>query len=360
MESNSFGRIFKLHSFGESHGKAIGGIIEGFPAGFQIDIADIEKELARRKTNQGLFSSQRNESDHLQILSGVFEGKTLGTPIGFIIENKDAKSKDYSAIKDIYRPSHADYTWEQKYGIRDYRGGGRSSARETISRVVAGAIAKQYLATKGIIITAWVQQIGEAKWENDSTPTIDNIEQSALRCPDSKTTLAMQSAIEDAASKGDSLGGIIKCTINNVPVGLGEPVFNKLHAALGNAMLGINAVKGFEYGNGFTAASLKGSQNNDEFYQENGIVKTITNNSGGIQGGISNGEEIYFRVAFKPVASINTRQKSIDNKGDIVNVEVNGRHDVCVVPRAVPIVESMAAMVILDFYLMQNLNRINQ
>ncbi len=357
MGSNSFGNIFKLHSFGESHGEAIGGIIEGFPAGISIDIPMIESELSRRKTNQGLYSSQRKENDNIKILSGIFEGKTIGTPIGFVIENENAKPKDYSKIKDIYRPSHADYTWEQKYGIRDYRGGGRSSARETIVRVVGGALAKQFLSQQGIQITAWVQQIGNEVWENSSIPSFESIEKSILRCPDRKTEISMQQAIERAAAEGDSLGGIIKCSISNVPVGLGEPVFNKLHAALGSAMLGINAVKGFEYGNGFSAASLKGSQNNDEFYIDNDVVKTRTNNSGGIQGGISNGEEIYFRVAFKPVASISIRQQTIDNKGNNVDVEVNGRHDVCVVPRAVPIVESMAAMVIMDFYLMQKINQ---
>lgn len=359
MNSNTFGNIFKLHSFGESHGKAMGGIIEGFPAGFKLDIPKIQMELSRRKTNQGLFSSKRDEADELQILSGVFEEKTLGTPIGFIIENKDSKSKDYSHIKNIYRPSHADFTWEAKYGIRDYRGGGRSSARETISRVVAGAMAKQFLANKGINITAWVQQIGEEKWENKVIPSYDDIENSQLRCPDINATRAMQSVISDAAKQGDSLGGIIKCSIANLPIGLGEPVFNKLNAALAYAMLGINAVKGFEFGSGFGSARMRGSENNDEFYQENGKVKTRTNNSGGIQGGISNGEEVYFNVAFKPVASINKSQQTIDNTGNVVDIKVNGRHDVCVVPRAVPIVEAMAAMVILDFYLLQRINNYN-
>lgn len=358
MNSNTFGNIFTLHSFGESHGKAMGGIIEGIPAGFKIDISLIERDLSRRKTNQGIFSSQRKENDKLQILSGIFEGRTIGTPIGFIIENNDARSKDYEDIKNVYRPSHADFTWQQKFGIRDYRGGGRSSARETISRVVAGAIAKQFLAEQGISITAWVQQIGEKKWLNTVVPSFKEIEKSEIRCPDPSAEKAMQNAIENAAAEGDSLGGVIKCSILNSPVGLGEPVFNKLHAALGNAMLGINAVKGFEIGNGFEASTMKGSQNNDTFYSENGIIKTKTNNSGGVQGGISNGEEIFFRVAFKPVASINSTQQSVDTKGNTVDIHVKGRHDVCVVPRAVPIVEAMAAMVLMDFYLMQKINQI--
>lgn len=359
MNSNTFGNILKLHSFGESHGKAMGGIIEGFPANFKIDISQIQTELARRKTNQGIFSSKRDEADELIVLSGIFEGKTLGTPIGFIIENKNSKSIEYNNIKDIYRPSHADFTWETKYGIRDYRGGGRSSARETISRVVAGAMAKQFLVSKGVMINAWVQQIGEEIWINKSIPTFEEIEKSELRCPDANASKLMLSAINRAVKDGDSLGGIIKCSISNLPIGLGEPVFNKLNAALAYAMLGINAVKGFEFGSGFEAAKMKGSENNDEFYLENDRVKTRTNNSGGIQGGISNGEEVYFNVAFKPIASIKMSQRSIDNAGNLVDFKINGRHDVCVVPRAVPIVEAMAALVILDFYLMQRINNYN-
>ncbi len=357
MDSNTFGNIYKLHSFGESHGKAMGGIIEGFPSGFSLDIDFIKNELKRRKTNQGLYSSPRIEDDDIKILSGVFEGKSLGTPIGFIINNNDANPKDYHSIRDIYRPSHADYTWEAKYGLRDYRGGGRASARETISRVVAGAIAKQYLNNQGITIHAWVQQIGKVSWDNSSLPSFDEIENSELRCPNIEATNAMKKAIDTAAKEGDSLGGIIKCSINNLPAGLGEPVFNKLSATLGYAMLGINAVKGFEYGSGFDAAGMLGSENNDIFYKKDGVIRTKTNNSGGIQGGISNGEEVYFKVAFKAVASINKLQQTIDNKGNIVDLEVAGRHDICVVPRAVPIVEAMAAMVIMDFCLLQKINK---
>lgn len=357
MAGNTFGRIFQLHTFGESHGTALGGIVDGFPAGIKLNKQKIQFELQRRKTNQGIYSSARKEEDSLQILSGIFEGKTLGTPIAFMVENKDAQSQDYAAIKDVYRPSHADYTWDAKYGHRDYRGGGRSSARETLSRVVAGAMAKQYLAQKGIEVQAWVSRIGDVEWEGRRVPTMDEVEQSPLRCPDKASELLMQESIQSAADDGDSLGGIVRCSIKGLPAGLGEPVFDKLHAVLGHAMLSINAVKAFEYGSGFEAASMRASKHNDEFVMQEGEVRTKTNWSGGIQGGISNGEEVYCSVAFKPVASIAQVQNSIDKEGNSQQLEVKGRHDVCVVPRAVPIVEAMAAMVLMDFYLLQSLNK---
>ncbi len=356
MAGNTFGKLFQLHSFGESHGKAMGGIIEGFPVGFELDIDQIQFELLRRKTNQGVFSSPRKEADHLVLLSGIYDSKTLGTPIGFMIENKDPQSKDYDHLKDVYRPSHADYTWEKKFGLRDHRGGGRSSARETISRVVAGAMAKQYLQNQGIEIRAWVQQIGDVEWEGRDFPSLEAIENSPLRCPNNQAEILMQQSIQAAAQDGDTLGGVIYGQINGLPVGLGEPVFDKLHAVLGHAMLSINAVKGFEYGSGFEAAAMKGSEHNDEFIMQEDTIQTKTNWSGGIQGGISNGQSVYFRVAFKSVASISKMQNSINNQGESVDIEINGRHDVCVVPRAVPIVEAMAAMVIMDFCLLQKTN----
>jgi len=356
MSGNTIGKIFQLHSFGESHGKAIGGIIEGFPANLEIDFDAVRLDIMRRKTNQGLYSSKRNESDDLIILSGIFKGKSLGTPIAFYIENTDSRSEDYAEINDVYRPSHADFTWEQKFGIRDYRGGGRSSARETLSRVVAGAIAKQFLLRNGIEITAWVSQIGDNIWENEDVPTKENIEKSEYRCPDFNTEKQIQKSIEKAIAEGDTLGGMIKCSISGMPTGLGEPVFDKLNATLAHAMMSINAVKGFEFGSGFSAARMKGSEHNDEFYYDNGIVKTKTNNSGGIQGGISNGMDINMRIAFKPIASISQEQNTINNKGEKAQVKIEGRHDVCVVPRAVPIVEAMAAIVIMDFYLLHKVN----
>jgi len=356
MAGNTIGKIFQLHSFGESHGKAIGGIIEGFPANFEIDFEAVRLDIERRKTNQGIYSSKREEQDILHILSGIFQNRTLGTPIAFHVENDDAISKDYDDIKDIYRPSHADFTWQEKYGIRDYRGGGRSSARETLSRVVAGAMAKQFLMKNGIKITAWVSQIGVNEWENETIPSKESIEKSKYRCPDVDTENKIQKSIENAIEEGDTLGGMIKCNVSGMPSGIGEPVFDKLNAVLAHAMMSINAVKGFEFGSGFNAASMKGSEHNDEFYNDNGIIKTKTNNSGGIQGGISNGMDINMRIAFKPIASISKEQNSINNKGDKVQVKIEGRHDVCVVPRAVPIVEAMAAIVIMDFYLLQKLN----
>ena len=345
--NNSFGNIFRLTTFGESHGKAIGGIIDGCPAGHKIDLDHISYEMQRRKPGQSKIVTQRKEDDSVEFLSGIFEGKTTGTPIGFLIKNKDQKSKDYDHLKDSFRPSHADFVYEKKYGFRDYRGGGRSSARETACRVVAGAIAKQIL--ENIDIYAFTSSIGTISIDDDYI--VDNqksIEDSIVRCPDISISEKMINEIKNARKNGDTLGGIVKCIIKNVPIGLGEPVFNKLHSELGRAMLSINAVKGFEYGSGFNGTKMIGSEHND-------IIKTdettLSNYSGGIQGGISNGMDIYFNVAFKPVATVMKDQQTIDSKGKESVIKGKGRHDPCVVPRAIPIVEAMAAMVILDYYL---------
>lgn len=351
MAGNSFGNLFKLTTFGESHGKAIGGVIDGCPFGLQLDVEAIQGELNRRKPGQSEIVTQRKEPDTVNFLSGIFEGQTTGTPIGFIIENANQKSKDYSHIKDTYRPSHADYTYDKKYGIRDYRGGGRSSARETACRVVAGAIAKQLL--KDIKINAFTSSVGDI-FINKPYQDLDfsKIEDNAVRCPDEATSEKMINRIKEIKNQGDTIGGTVTCVLQNVPVGLGEPVFDKLHAELGKAMLSINAVKGFEYGSGFCGVTMKGSEHNDLF-NEDGTTKT--NLSGGIQGGISNGMDIYFRVAFKPVATIMQKQKTLDKNGNIVVMQGKGRHDPCVVPRAVPIVEAMAALVIADYYLMNKI-----
>ena len=347
MAGNSYGNLFKLTTFGESHGEALGGIIDGCPAGIDLDFDAIKQEMQRRKPGQSVIVTQRKEEDEVQFLSGIFEGKTTGTPIGFIIPNTNQKSQDYSDIKDTYRPSHADYVYEKKYGIRDYRGGGRSSARETASRVVAGAIAKQIL--KDIKINAFVSSVGEIFIDKAYQDlNFDLIESNAVRCPDLATAAKMEEYIKKIKKEGDSVGGTITCVIQNVPIGLGEPVFDKLHAELGKAMLSINAVKGFEYGSGFCGAKMKGSEHND-LYNENGTTKT--NLSGGIQGGISNGMDIYFRVAFKPVATLIQKQEVLNKTNELVMKQGKGRHDPCVVPRAVPIVEAMAALVLADFYL---------
>lgn len=354
MAGNSFGKIFKLTTFGESHGAAIGGIIEGCPAGLSLDFKAIDFELERRKPGQSAIVTQRKEEDEVTFLSGIFDGKTTGTPIGFTIENTDHKSQDYSHIKDIYRPSHADFTYDIKYGIRDYRGGGRSSARETACRVVAGAIAKQFL--NDIKITAYVSSVGEMGLKKHySELDFSEIEKNPVRCADAEMAVKMESYIKSIRKEGDTIGGTITCVVKNVPVGLGEPVFDKLHAELGKAMLSINAVKGFEYGSGFAGTVMKGSEHNDIF-NEDGSTKT--NHSGGIQGGISNGEDIYFKVAFKPVATIMQKQETIDSKGEKATAEGKGRHDPCVVPRAVPIVEAMAALVLADFYLLNKISRL--
>jgi len=341
--SSSFGKIFKFTSFGESHGIAIGGVIDGVPPNFAIDLGEIQAELDRRKPGQSAIVTQRKESDTVEILSGIFEGKTTGTPIGFTIRNEDQKSKDYNHIKDNFRPSHADYTYNEKYGNRDYRGGGRSSARETAARVVAGAIAKQILKSKGIEIVGYVDQVGSIKL-NDSID-YSEIEKNNVRCPNRKVAEEMETFIKAIKKEGDTVGGSITCEIKNLPAGLGEPVFDKLHAELGKAMLSINAVKGFEYGSGFSAIEMKGSEHNDLFNTDG---STKTNFSGGIQGGISNGMPINMRIAFKPVATIMMDQLSIDKEGNEAIVSGKGRHDPCVVPRAVVIVEAMTAITLLD------------
>jgi chorismate synthase len=348
MAGNTFGNIFKITTFGESHGPAIGGVIDGCPSGIEIDLDLIEKEMQRRKPGQSSIVTQRKEEDSVTFYSGIFEGKTTGTPIGFLIHNNDQKSKDYSHIKNTYRPSHADYVYEKKYGHRDYRGGGRSSARETASRVVAGAIAKQVL--KSVKITAYVSSVGNIIVDKHySLLDFNNIEKNPVRCADPQSAVEMENYIKEIRKEGDTIGGVVSCVIENCPIGLGEPVFDKLHAELGKAMLSINAVKGFEFGSGFNGTKLKGSEHNDSFSSDG---KTKTNNSGGIQGGISNGMDIYFKVAFKPVATIMKSQKTIDSKNNEVEMKGKGRHDPCVVPRAVPIVEAMSALVILDYYLL--------
>lgn len=348
MAGNTFGKLFKLTTFGESHGEALGGIIDGCPAGIELDFEIIQNEMQRRKPGQSSIVTQRKEEDKVQFLSGIFEGKTTGTPIGFIISNTNQKSSDYSHIKNTYRPSHADYVYEQKYGIRDYRGGGRSSARETTCRVVGGAIAKQIIPQ--IKINAFVSSVGEI-FINKPYQELDfsKIESNAVRCPDKTTALKMEEHIKTIKKQGDTIGGTITCVIQNVPIGLGEPVFDKLHAELGKAMLSINAVKGFEFGSGFCGAKMKGSEHND-LYNQDGTTKT--NLSGGIQGGISNGMDIYFRVAFKPVATLIQKQEVLTNKGELIEQQGKGRHDPCVVPRAVPIVEAMVALVIADYFLL--------
>jgi chorismate synthase len=348
MAGNTYGTIFKLSTFGESHGVAIGGVIDGCPAGIALDLNEIQNELNRRKPGQSAIVTQRKEPDTVEFFSGIFEGITTGTPIGFAIRNTNQKSHDYTHIKDSYRPSHADYVYDQKYGFRDYRGGGRSSARETASRVVAGAIAKQFISS--IKINAFVSQVGTLKLEkNYQDLDFSLIESNPVRCPDPSTAAKMEAYIKEIRKEGDTIGGIVTCVIQNVPIGLGEPVFDKLHAELGKAMLSINAVKGFEYGSGFDGVTQKGSDHNDQ-YNPDGTTKT--NNSGGIQGGISNGMDIYFNVAFKPVATVIQPYDTIDKEGNMIKTQGKGRHDPCVVPRAVPIVEAMAAIVLADFTLL--------
>jgi chorismate synthase len=356
MAGNTFGKVFTFTSFGESHGKAIGGIIDGCPAGIFIDEEFVQSELNRRRPGQSQITTPRSEDDKVEFLSGIFESRSTGTPIGFIIKNKDQHSNDYDNLKEVYRPSHADYTYDKKYGVRDHRGGGRSSARETATRVVAGAIAKLILKKSEIEISGFVSQIGTVSMpENTPEYSFKDIEKSIVRCPDQKASDQMIELIQELQKEGDSTGGIISCTVSNCPVGLGEPVFDKLHADLGKAMLSINAVKGFEFGYGFKSSTMRGSQLNDSFQSEEGKIVSITNFSGGIQGGISNGADIDFRVAFKPVATIMKKQKTVDRHGENIDFKAEGRHDPCVVPRAVPIVESMAALVIVDHLLRNNL-----
>ncbi|NJM24560.1 MAG: chorismate synthase [Bacteroidia bacterium] len=348
---NTFGKIFSIHTFGESHGPAIGVIIDGCPAGVPVDETFIQRELTRRKPGQSKITTQRQEADEFKILSGVFEGKTTGTPICMVIENTDQRSKDYSHIAETFRPSHADYTYEAKYGVRDYRGGGRSSARETAARVAAGAIAKLFLQHHGVSFYAYVSKVGDIEAPAYTTMDLSKTEDNIVRCPDAATAEKMIALIDQVRLDRDTVGGVVTGVIKGVPVGLGEPVFDKLHAELGKAMLSINAVKGFEYGSGFAGVAMRGSQHNDAFYNDGGTVRTRTNHSGGVQGGISNGEDIYFNVAFKPVATIMQDQESVNKDGDAATVSGKGRHDPCVVPRAVPIVEAMAALVIADFLL---------
>lgn len=351
--SSTYGTLFKISTFGESHGPAIGVVIDGCPAGLAFDTDFIQHELDRRKPGQSRITTQRREADEFEVLSGVFKGQTQGTPIALLIRNIDQRSKDYGHIAEQFRPSHADYTYQTKYGSRDYRGGGRSSARETAARVAAGAIAKLLLAQQSVQIRAYVSQVGKLKLEKSYQElNLALAEENAVRCPDPEIAEQMFQYIDETRKRGDSIGGVVDCIVTGVPAGWGEPVFDKLHAELGKAMLSINAVKGFEYGSGFAGAELYGSQHNDEFYTDtDGRVRTKTNQSGGIQGGISNGEDIYFRTAFKPVATIMQDQDSVDVHGNLVTVSGKGRHDPCVVPRAVPIVEAMAALVLADMYL---------
>ena len=356
---NTFGNIFTITTFGESHGRGLGVIIDGCPAGIKIDEDFIKTELQRRKPGQSKITTQRKEEDNFEILSGVFEGQSTGTPIAMVIYNTDQKSKDYSHIADKFRPSHADYTYHEKFGVRDYRGGGRSSARETAARVAAGAVAKLLLASYGVAINAYVSQAGDVKLEKpyqelDFSQTESNI----VRCPDPATADKMIELIDQVRKERDTIGGVVSCVAKGVPVGLGEPVFDRLHAVLGHAMLSINAVKGFEFGSGFEGVTMKGSQHNDAFYTEGDKVRTRTNHSGGIQGGISNGEDIYFKVAFKPVATIMQDQESVNAQGEATTVSGKGRHDPCVVPRAVPIVEAMCALVLADHLLLNRSSKI--
>lgn len=346
---NTFGKLFTLTTFGESHGAAIGGVVDGMPAGIDIDLDFIQSELNRRRPGQSKLTTSRQEGDKVELLSGIFEGKSTGCPIGFIVRNENQHSQDYENLRTVFRPSHADFTYQSKYGIRDHRGGGRSSARITISRVVAGALAKLALRKLGITIQAYTSQVGDICLDKDySKYDLSLTEQNAVRCPDAEKGALMEQLITQVKSEGDTVGGVITCIIKGCPVGIGEPEFGKLHAALGAAMLSINAVKGFEYGDGFDFASKRGSEVNDLFVNKSGTITTTSNHSGGIQGGISNGQDIYFRTAFKPVATLLQPQETVDMEGNSTTLTVRGRHDPCVVPRAVPVVEAMAAATILD------------
>ena len=352
---NTFGNIFTLTTFGESHGEGVGGVIDGMPAGIAVDLDFIQSELDRRKPGQSKITTSRAEGDKVEILSGVFEGRTTGCPIGFLVRNTNQHSHDYENVRNVFRPSHADFTYTQKYGLRDHRGGGRSSARETISRVVGGAFAKLALRQLSIDVTAYTSQVGDIAIGRDYHQfDFTEIEKNPVRCPDPEAAKRMEELILSVKEDGDTIGGVITCVIKGCPVGLGEPAFGKLHAALGGAMLSINAVKGFEYGEGFAGVTQRGSEQNDIFFNDNGVISTRSNHSGGIQGGISNGQDIYFRVAFKPVATLLREQPTVDKEGNETMLEVKGRHDPCVLPRAVPVVEAMAAMTILDYYLINN------
>ena len=357
---NSFGHIFRLTSFGESHGPAIGGVIDGMPAGITVDMDFIQNELNRRRPGQSQLTTARKEADELEVLSGVFEGKTTGQPIGFIVRNQNQHSDDYENLRNVFRPSHADFTYWQKYGIRDHRGGGRSSARETISRVVAGAFAKLVLRELGITIQAYTQQVGDiALTGTYNDYDLDQTDSNDVRCPDSATAQRMADLIGKVKAEGDTIGGVIACVVKGCPIGLGEPVFGKLQAELAHAMLSINAAKGFEYGMGFAGVTQRGSEQNDIFMpDEDGGITTRTNRSGGIQGGISNGQDIYFRVAFKPVATLLREQETVNIEGEPTLLHARGRHDACVLPRAVPIVEAMAAITLIDNYLLNKTTRL--
>ena len=355
MTRNTFGNLFTLTTFGESHGEAVGGVIDGMPAGIDIDLEFIQQELNRRRPGQSSITTSRQEADKVELLSGVFEGKSTGCPIGFIVKNTNQHSQDYENLRCLFRPSHADFTYEQKFGVRDHRGGGRSSARITISRCVGGALAKLVLKQLGISVQAYTSQVGPIALERDyRLYDLSQTENNVVRCPDAEKAKAMEALITQMKQEGDTIGGVITCVIKGCPAGLGEPEFGKLHAALGSAMLSINAAKGFEYGEGFEGVTARGSEQNDVFQTIGGQITIKTNHSGGIQGGISNGQDIYFRVAFKPVATILKAQETVDKEGNTTIFQVKGRHDPCVLPRAVPIVEAMAAMTILDYYLLKN------
>ncbi len=358
---NVFGNIFTLTTFGESHGAGVGGVIDGFPSGIDVDVNFIQSELDRRRPGQSHITTGRKEGDVVEVLSGVFEGKSTGCPIGFLVRNTNQHSGDYENVRNVYRPSHADYTYTTKYGLRDHRGGGRSSARETISRCVGGAFAKLALRQLGISVTAYTSQVGNIALDRDYRRyDLDMTESNIVRCPDADKALEMERLIAGVKADGDTIGGVITCVIQGCPVGLGEPAFDKLHAMLGGAMLSINAVKGFEYGEGFDGVTARGSEQNDIFYNNDGAIDVRTNHSGGIQGGISNGQDIYFRVAFKPVATLLREQPTVDKDGRETLLQVKGRHDPCVLPRAVPVVEAMAAMVMLDAWMMQRCGTINK
>ncbi len=351
---NTFGNIFTLTTFGESHGEGIGGVIDGFPAGITVDMEFVQDELRRRRPGQSKITTGRQEDDNVEFLSGIFEGISTGCPIGFLVRNTNQHSGDYDNMQNLFRPSHADFTYFEKYGIRDHRGGGRSSARETISRCVGGALAKLALKQLGVTIQAYTSQVGNIALENDYRKyDFSQIEKNIVRCPDNEKAAEIEKLINRIKAEGDTIGGVITCVIKGCPIGLGEPVFGKLHAALGGAMLTINAVKGFEYGEGFNGVCQRGSEQNDIFINNNGKVTTTTNHSGGVQGGISNGQDIYFRVAFKPVATLLMEQQTVNKEGIPTTINVHGRHDPCVLPRAVPVVEAMAAMTILDYYLIR-------
>ena len=349
---NTFGNIFTLTTFGESHGEGIGGVIDGFPAGITVDMEFVQNELNRRRPGQSKITTDRQEGDKVEFLSGIFEGKSTGCPIGFLVRNTNQHSNDYDNMRDLFRPSHADFTYYEKYGIRDHRGGGRSSARETISRCIGGALAKLALRQIGVNIQAYTSQVGNIALERDYQQyDLSQIENNIVRCPDSEKAAEMEELISRVKTEGDTIGGVITCIIKGCPKGLGEPAFGKLHAALGGAMLTINAVKGFEYGEGFNGVCQRGSEQNDKIVNNDGNITTTTNHSGGIQGGISNGQDIYFRVVFKPVATLLMEQQTVDKEGTPTVIKARGRHDPCVLPRAVPVVEAMAAMTILDYYL---------